>query len=259
MPTLLALLPPLVAQYNYAYPAPANSGTDWTAFGLLVLILCGLLSTVVHQKMQRAFTTYSHSPAPLTGAQTAQRMLAAYVLPDIRITCVRGRLTDHYNPLDRTVNLSETVYNQATVAAMAVAAHECGHAVQHAEAYPWLSLRSSLVPMVQVGARAGQWMLLAGLFMLAAGGDSTVAWLGLGLFGTSTLFAFVTLPVEFDASRRALAWLRRSELAQEREQSQAGEALRWAAMTYVAAALSSLAMMVYYALYILSRSDNKRR
>ena len=169
-----------------------------------------------------------------------------------------GQLTDHYNPLDRTVNLSESVYNEATVAAMAVAAHECGHAVQHAQAYPWLGLRSSLVPMVNIGSRLGQVVLFIGLALLAAGSGTTVAWIGLALYAATTVFALVTLPVEFDASRRALAWIEQSGWASCAMHGQAGTALRWAAMTYVAAALSSLAMLLYYALIIISRMNSNR-
>ena len=176
----------------------------------------------------------------------------------MQVISTPGKLTDHYNPLDRTVNLSESVYNEASVAAMAVAAHECGHAVQHAQAYPWLGLRSSLVPMVNIGSRLGQMVLLAGIVLLAAGSSTTIAWIGLALYATTTLFAFVTLPVEFDASRRALAWLQQSGLADRTMHGQAGTALRWAAMTYVAAALSSLAMLLYYALIILSRTNQNR-
>lgn len=251
----------LLAQAYYAYPAAADetafSPSDAQMLGLLLIVLCALLSFFVHAKMQSAMRRYSASPAPLTGAQTAERMLAAHGLGDVRITCTPGRLTDHYNPLDRTVNLSEAVYREATVASMAVAAHECGHAVQHACAYPWLGLRSSMVPMVNIGTRLGQIVLFVGLLMLGATHDPTVAWLGLVLFGSATLFAFVTLPVEFDASRRALAWLGQSDYNTPQMHREASSALRWAAMTYVAAALSSLAMLAYYALLILSRSSRR--
>lgn len=251
----------LLAQAYYAYPAAAQesaiSPTDAQMLGLLLIVLCALLSFIVHSKMQRAMKEYGATPAPLTGAQTAERMLAAHGLHNIRITCTPGKLTDHYNPLDRTVNLSESVYHEATVASMAVAAHECGHAVQHAHAYPWLGLRSAMVPMVNIGTRLGQVVLFVGLLMLGLTHDPTVAWLGLILFGSATLFAFVTLPVEFDASRRALAWLGSSDYTNRAMQGQAASALRWAAMTYVAAALSSLAMLAYYALLILSRSSRR--
>ena len=243
---------PFLAQYA---EAPAYS--EAAQLGFLLIIVCAVLSFVVHSRMQSAVKRYSATPAPLSGAETAARMLAENGLSDVRITCVRGKLTDHYNPLDRTVNLSESVYHDASVASMAVAAHECGHAVQHACAYPWLGLRSELVPIANFGTRAGQWVLMAGLVLLGLSGDPTVAWVGLVLFGAATLFAFVTLPVEFDASRRALAWLERSGFTSRNTQAQASTALRWAAMTYVAAALSSLAMIAYYALIILSRSNRR--
>lgn len=250
-----------LAQAYYAYPAAAQESalapSDAQMLGLLLIVLCALLSFIVHTKMQSAMKQYGATPAPLTGAQTAELMLAANGLRDVRITCTPGKLTDHYNPLDRTVNLSESVYHEASVASMAVAAHECGHAVQHAHAYPWLGLRSAMVPMVNIGTRLGQIVLFVGLIMLAATHDPTVAWLGLILFGSATIFAFVTLPVEFDASRRALAWLGSSDYTNRAMRGQAASALRWAAMTYVAAALSSLAMLAYYALLILSRSSRR--
>lgn len=226
--------------------------------GLALILLAGLVGGIVQSRMQASMKEYSAEPAPLTGAEVARRMLSYYGLGQVKVTHTPGSLTDHYNPLDRTVNLSDTVYNEATVAAMAVAAHECGHAVQHAHAYPWLSLRSSLVPMVGIGAKLGQFVLILGLILIAMGSGTTIAWIGLALFGTTALFALVTLPVEFDASRRALAWLEDSGLASRAMHGQASTALRWAAMTYVAAALSSIAMIVYYAFIILS-SQNRNR
>lgn len=253
----------ILAQYGYDsayYSNGYNSGySDATIFGFLLIGACALLSFFVQMKMQSAVKKYASTPALLTGAETAAQMLADHGLSDVRITCVKGKLTDHYNPLDRTVNLSEAVYHEASVASMAVAAHECGHAVQHAAAYPWLGLRSAMVPMVNFGAQWGQWILIAGIFMLGASQDPTVAWIGLALFASATLFAFVTLPVEFDASRRALAWLGHSDFNTPQMHREAGSALRWAAMTYVAAALSSLATVVYYALIILSRSNRNNR
>ena len=226
--------------------------------GLLLIVVAGIIGSVVQSRMQARMREYSAEPARLTGAQVARRMLDSYGLHDVKITHVRGQLTDHYNPLDRTVNLSDMVYSQATVAAAAVAAHECGHAVQHAQAYPWLGLRSQLVPLVNIGSRLGQIVLLLGLGLVAMGGGTTVAWVGLGLFASTTIFALVTLPVEFDASRRALAWLRRADDVSPAMHKDASTALRWAAMTYVAAALSSIAMLLYYALILLNRRDSRR-
>ncbi len=231
---------------------------DYTFIGVLILLVTMLLGGAVQMGLKSAFTRYSQERAPLTGAEVARRMLHQYGLDNVQVISTPGRLTDHYNPVDRTVNLSESVYNEASVAAMAVAAHECGHAVQHACSYPWLGLRSTLVPMVNIGSRLGQVILFLGIILLAAGNSTAVAWVGLALYASTTLFALVTLPVEFDASRRALAWLRQSGFADHAMHGQAGSALRWAAMTYVAAALSSLAMLLYYALIILSRMNNNR-
>lgn len=256
----------ILAQYapystdSYFYPGMPGGGMygGTTFIGILLLLLAGLVGGIVQSRMQASMKEYSGEPAPLTGSEVARRMLADYGLDDVRVTHTPGSLTDHYSPLDRTVNLSDTVYNEATVAAMAVAAHECGHAVQHAQAYPWLSLRSSLVPMVNIGSRLGQLVLLLGIILIALGSSTTVAWIGLALFGTTALFALITLPVEFDASRRALAWMERCGFASRAMHGHASTALRWAAMTYVAAALSSIAMIVYYAFIILA-SQNRNR
>lgn len=244
--------------YHYGSANSMNAYSSVTLIGLFLVLGAALIGGLVQSRLKSAFKTYSEEPAPLTGAEVARRMLHQHGLDNVQVTAVKGQLTDHYNPLDRTVNLSEGVYHEASVAAMAVAAHECGHAVQHAQAYPWLGLRSSLVPMVNIGSRLGQILLMAGLALLAMGSGTTVAWIGLALYATTTLFALVTLPVEFDASRRALAWLEQSGLADRAMHGQAGTALRWAAMTYVAAALSSLAMLLYYALILLSRMNNNR-
>ncbi len=242
----------------YTSDAAASSTYDGTSMlGLILLGLTAIISFAVQQGMMASMRRYSSEPAPMTGAEAAERMLRDNGISGVTITSTPGSLTDHYNPTNRTVNLSETVYNEATVAAMAVAAHECGHAIQHARAYPWLSLRSELVPLVNIGSRLGQIVLLVGLVLVAMGSGTTVAWIGLALFGTTTLFALVTLPVEFDASRRALAWLESSGLASRAMHGQASSALRWAAMTYVSAALSSIAMLLYYAMMLLGRGGNR--
>lgn len=261
-------LTPILAQATYYsggndfyYGTPGMMGGMYsgvTLIGLALIIITALIGGAVQMGLKNAFNRYSQEPAPLTGAEAARRMLRQYGLDNVNVISTPGRLTDHYNPLDHTVNLSESVYNEASVAAVAVAAHECGHAIQHANAYPWLSLRSSLVPMVNIGSRLGQIVLMLGLGLLAMGSGTTIAWIGLALYATTTLFALVTLPVEFDASRRALAWMQQSGLADRAMHGQAGTALRWAAMTYVAAALSSLAMLLYYALILLSRMNNNR-
>lgn len=251
----------VLAQYGYygAGQPHSSAGTydSLTLLGLVLLVLAGVLGTFVQSRMQARMREFSAMPARLTGAQVARRMLDSYGLHDVKITHVPGQLTDHYNPANRTVNLSDVVYSQASVAAAAVAAHECGHAVQHARAYPWLSLRSEIVPLVNIGSRLGQVLLMVGLALVAMGSGTTVAWVGLGLYAGTTVFALVTLPVEFDASRRALAWLRCCDDVSPTMHSQASTALRWAAMTYVAAALSSIAMLLYYAFILLSRSNSR--
>ncbi|MBR1981576.1 MAG: zinc metallopeptidase [Akkermansia sp.] len=256
-------IPYILAQASYYYGGGSDYGytgmySGVTFIGMAILLVTMLIGGAVQMGLKNAFNRYTQEPAPLTGAEAARRMLQQFGLSHVQVVSVEGRLTDHYNPLDRTVNLSQDVYNEASVAAIAVAAHECGHAIQHARAYPWLGLRSSLVPMVNIGSRLGQIVLMLGFMLLAAGSGTTVAWIGLALYAMTTLFALVTLPVEFDASRRALAWLESSGLADRVMHGQAGTALRWAAMTYVAAALSSLAMLLYYALIILSRAGGNR-
>ena len=226
----------------------------------ILFIGIALISYLVQANLKNKFEKYSKMPLMngMTGRDVAIKMLHDNGIYDVKVISTPGMLTDHYNPVNKTVNLSEGVYGSNSVAAAAVAAHECGHAVQHAQAYPWLGLRSSLVPMVNIGSRLGQIVLFMGIMLLAAGSSTTVAWVGLALYATTTLFAFVTLPVEFDASRRALVWLENSGYADRAMHGQAGTALRWAAMTYVAAALSSLAMLLYYALIILSRVNSNR-
>ncbi len=261
----LALFP--LAQYAYDYgsmgythsPYIYGSPDSASLVGLVILIIVGLIGAVVQNRMMASMKRFSAEPVALTGAQVARRMLDAHGLQDVQITHVNGLLTDHYNPSNCTVNLSDAVFSQATVAAMAVAAHECGHAVQHAKAYPWLGMRSRMVPLVNIGSRLGQFVLMVGLVLAASGGSTLVAWVGLGLFASSTVFALITLPVEFDASRRALSWIRNSELASPAMHQHAQSALQWAAMTYVAAALSSIAMLVYYALRLLASTTRSRR
>ena len=216
-----------------------------------------LISWLVSMRLKSKFREYSQIAfrGNLTGAQVAAKMLAENNITDVKIISVEGQLTDHYNPKDKTVNLSPEVYNGVSVAAAAVAAHECGHAVQHARAYAWLGLRSQLVPAVSFASRWTQWIILGGLLLMGLnlylGG--AILLLGITLFGFSTFFAFVTLPVEFDASRRALAWLESSGTTSSREHDMAYDALKWAALPYVVAALASLAMLLYYISIFLRR------
>ncbi len=227
-----------------------------TLFGLALVVFFMIASFFIQWRLKKTMEKYAEQPAPMTGAEAARRMLEQNGIHNVDVISTPGRLTDHYNPSDRTVNLSEMVYNESSVTAMAVAAHECGHAIQHAQSYAWLQMRSTLVPMVGIGSNFGSIVLMVGLIMLSLGSGPTVAWIGLALFATTTLFAFVTLPVEFDASRRALAWLEKTGALNHVMQKDASTALRWAAMTYVVAALSSLAMLAYYAIMIFTRSSD---
>lgn len=217
-----------------------------------------IISHLVGAQMKRKFEQYSQVPLPYTGAEIAERMLIENGITGVQVVPAQGMLTDHYNPSDRTVNLSEGVYGSNSVAAAAVAAHECGHAVQHATSYPMLALRSNLVPIVQFGSNLAPIVLMIGLGLAYAGHNLTVLLAGIALFAASTLFAFITLPVEFDASRRALEWLDRSGAARGLSHDQAKEALFWAAMTYVVAALASLGQLLYYIMLFMRARDDRR-
>ncbi|MBK8443318.1 MAG: zinc metallopeptidase [Sphingobacteriales bacterium] len=215
-------------------------------------------SAFVSYMLKKRFQEYSQMPlsSGMTGAEVAEKMLRDYGVNDVRVISVPGQLTDHYNPMDKTVNLSDWVYAQRTIAAAAVAAHECGHAVQHATAYSMLGLRSKIVPMVNVSSRLSQFAIMAGIALYAGAKIPWVLMLGVALFAVTTLFAFITLPVEFDASRRALVWIKSAGIADGEEQQQAFTALKWAASTYVVAALASLAQLLYYASFLL-RGNNR--
>ena len=224
--------------------------TIWIIFGALML-----LSFALSSSLQNKFKRYAKMPTEggLTGRDVAEKMLHDYGIYDVKITCVKGRLTDHYNPADQTVNLSEDVYYGNGISSAAVAAHECGHAVQHAVAYPWIKLRSALVPPVEFASRWVQWVLLAGILLVEVFPDLLL--FGIILFGITTLFSFVTLPVEIDASRRALAWLQGAGVASAQTYPAARDALRTAAYTYVVAAISSLATLLYYIMIFVGRRD----
>ncbi len=211
---------------------------------------------VVSAILKSRFAAYSKIPlrAGLTGKEIAEKMLKENGIYDVKVTSVEGFLTDHYNPLNKTVNLSPEVYNNYSVAAAAIAAHECGHAVQHAEAYAWLQLRSKLVPAVQFSSNIVNWVLLIGVFM-ASSGNSTLLLVGIALFTVTVLFSVITLPVEFDASKRALAWLNRTNVTTTDEYPKAKKALTWAAMTYVVAALAAIATLVQYVMIFLGGRD----
>lgn len=239
-----------------AYVTPPGYGfggyppSYWLIIGATFIV-----SMLISGMLKRRFNEYSQIPIRYTGAQVAEMMLRQNGITDVRVISVPGELTDHYDPIKKTVNLSEPVYHMNSVAAAAVAAHECGHAVQHQHAYTWLTFRSKMVPAVQLSSQLVSWVLMAGLAITAFGHSTTVLWIGVALFAVTTLFSIVTLPVEFDASRRALVWLESSGVAASMEHEKAKNALFWAAMTYVAAAVGSLAMLIYYVMMALNRRN----
>jgi Zn-dependent membrane protease YugP len=226
-----------------------------TSIFLVSLLFVGI-SMVVSLILKSRFAAYSKIPlsARLTGKEVAEKMLRENGIYDVKVVSVEGFLSDHYNPLTKTINLSPEVYNNYSVAAAAVAAHETGHAVQHATAYAWLNLRSKLVPAVQFSSTLVNWILLIGVFM-AASGNSTLLLVGIALFALTVLFTLVTLPVEFDASRRALAWLNQTNITNNEEYPKAKNALTWAAMTYVVAALAAVVTLVQYILIYMGSRD----
>ena len=210
-----------------------------------------VISWLVSNQLKVRFRKYSKIPLPggITGRDVAARMLRDHGIEGVKLGSVRGQLTDHYNPVTRTINLSNEVYNGNSVAAAAVAAHECGHAVQHAQAYAWLGLRSKLVPVVSFASRYVQWILLAGILLMERFPELLL--IGIILFATTTLFTIVTLPVEVNASKRALAWLSGAGITSYGTHEKAEDALRWAAYTYFIAALGSIATLLYYIMIFL--------
>lgn len=211
-----------------------------------------LASWIVSLSLERKFKKYSEEALPLTGRDVAEKMLRDHGITDVQVTCIEGELTDHYNPTSKTVNLSEGVYNGSNVAAAAVAAHECGHAVQHQMAYAPLKMRSALVPVVSFSSKWMTWILLIGMITVET--FPTLLMIGIALFATTTLFSFITLPVEVDASRRAVNWLQEAGITNRETTEMASDALHSAAYTYVVAALSSLATLVYYLLILVGGS-----
>ena len=209
----------------------------------IIFITVAVASWLVSQSLERKFKKFSQVPLSLTGKEIAERMLREHGIYDVQVTCTPGHLTDHYNPETHTVNLSEGVYNSASIAAAAVAAHECGHAVQHQMAYAPLQLRTALVPVVNFANRWMMWVILGGMLIFET--FPQLLWAGIGLYALTTLFAFVTLPVEINASERAVAWIRESGLADNETTEMASSALHSAAYTYVVAALGSLAYLLY--------------
>lgn len=211
--------------------------------------LIALVSMLVSNRLKSKFKTYSkvYLRNGMTGAEIAQKMLIDHGIQDVKVISTPGMLTDHYNPVNKTVNLSEGVYNQRNAAAAAVAAHECGHAVQHATAYSWLTMRSKIVPMVNVASGLSQWVIMGG-FVLSASSmlGQTMLLAGIVLYGIMALFSVVTLPVEYDASNRALAWLENKNMLSREEHAGAKDALKWAARTYLVAAIGALSTLMYF-------------
>jgi len=221
----------------------------------IIIGAISLFSMLVSNMLKRKFKKYSQVSLRngMSGAEIAEKMLADHGITDVQVISTPGMLTDHYNPKNKTVNLSEGVYNQRNAAAAAVSAHEVGHAIQHAQSYSWLTMRSKLVPMVNVSSKFSQYLIMGGLMLGAA--SSMGYWVlaaGVGLMAMATLFSFVTLPVEYDASNRALAWLENKHIVTPDELEGSKDALKWAARTYLVAALGSLAMLLYWVMKLLA-------
>lgn len=222
-------------------------------FGYVILGLIALVGGLVQWRLKSKFAKYSKLTLRngLSGKEIAEKMLHDNGIFDVKVISVPGRLTDHYNPLNKTVNLSEAVYLERNAAAAAVAAHECGHAVQHAIGYEWLQFRSKMVPMVQVSGQLAQWVIIAGIIMINS--FPILLPIGIVLFSATVIFSFVTLPVEYDASNRALAWLHNKNMLTQEEQAGAKDALSWAARTYVVAAVGALITLLYYIMIYMNR------
>ena len=219
----------------------------------LIGIVIMLISFLVGRQLRSRFAKYSRTPLSngMSGKEIAERMLADHGITNVKVTHVKGQLTDHYNPATRTVNLSEAVYSERNAAAAAVAAHECGHAVQHAQAYSWLQFRSKLVPVVSVTSSLVQWILLGGILLINT--FPQLLLIGIILFATTTLFSIITLPVEYDASNRALKWLKDRQIVTTGEYAMSADALKWAARTYVVAAIGSIGTLLYYLMIYMNR------
>ena len=236
------------------YAESAASRYSAATTGMFILIIAiGVIGFLVQARLQSVFKRYSkvQFPGGLTGAEVAEKMLRDNNIHNVKVTHVGGHLTDHFNPQTMTVNLSDAVYSSTSVAAAAVAAHECGHAVQHARGYAPLVLRSQLVPVVQFASSAATWVIILGLVILASTRNELLCWIGVGMIAVSALFSIITLPVEYNASARALEWLQVSRTMQGAQLAQAKETLSWAARTYLVAALSAIASVLYYVLLIL--------
>ena len=224
----------------------------------IIIGAMGLLSWAVSSRLKSKFKHYSkvHLRNGMSGAEIAEKMLADHGIRDVQVVSTPGMLTDHYNPANKTVNLSEGVYNQRNASAAAVAAHECGHAVQHAKAYSWLTMRSKMVPVVNIASGLSQWVIMGGLVLSATTTlGSGLMLVGILLYGVIAAFSFITLPVEYDASNRALAWLKNKNIVTPEEYKGSEDALKWAARTYVVAAIGALATLAYFILRYMGGRD----
>ena len=228
-----------------------------TSEAFFLIIIIAVVGMIVQMRLRSVFNKYSNVwiSNGMTGAEIAAKMLHDHNIHNVKITQVDGELTDHYNPATLTVNLSRSVYNSRSIAAAAVACHECGHAIQHAQGYAPLQLRSSLVPIVNFSSRMAQWVIVLGLIMMSVSGNALVCWIGVAMIAMSAVFSIVTLPVEYNASDRALEWLESSRTLRAEEMDGAKTSLRWAARTYLVAALSAIASLLYYIALINNRRD----
>ena len=243
-----------LAQIGYSQGG-GHAGGGFSMTYILIIGVSMLVSFLISGTLKRRFTEYSQIPIRMTGAEIAEKMLRDNGITDVRVLSTPGQLTDHYDPIKKTVNLSEPVYHMNSVAAAAVAAHECGHAVQHQQAYVWLGMRSKMVPAVQFSSNMLNYLMWASILGMGLFHNSYMLWAWVVLFGITTLFSIVTLPVEFDASKRALVWMESSGIASSIEHERAKNALFWAAMTYVAAAVGSIAQFLYFLMQALSRRE----
>ena len=245
-----------IADSYYGYSSGMATGISSTG-SIILMAVIAVIGYIVQARLQSVFAKYSEVPFPggMTGAEVAAKMLRDNNVHNVKITHVSGQLTDHFNPANMTVNLSDSVYSSRSIAAAAVACHECGHAIQHARGYAPLVMRSALVPVVNFSSRIATWVIIAGIALMATGGSTTICWIGIGLIAMSALFSIITLPVEYNASQRALEWLESSRMLQGVQLSYARESLRWAARTYLVAALSAIATVLYYVSLISRRND----
>ena len=241
-----------------AYQSESALDTFTSSEAFILIIIIAVAGYIVQARLQSVFEKYSkvQFPGNLSGAEAAEKMLRENNIHNVRITHISGHLTDHFNPANMTVNLSDSVYSSRSVAAVAVACHECGHAIQHAQGYAPLQLRSQLVPIVSFASKFSTWVVMGGIFIMAATQNEIVCWIGIGLIAMTALFSIVTLPVEYNASERAIAWLQSSRIMSGKELDGAKTALRWAARTYLVAALSAVATVLYYITIVLG---NRRK